>query len=517
MYRLLVVDDDEIICRGIAGCIDWAELGIGEVGVAYDGELALEAIEASPPDVAIVDMCMPFMDGMELSCRIRERYPGTRIIILSASRSFEYAKNAIKLNVIEYLTKPFETAALTGAVKRAIAQIEASREYVRQTRENKAMLCERRLSEWLTAGLGADNFKAVAQLLGEGGLDKWYQAAVVYIKALSASPFDDDVAVEAAAGRARAMFPDLMILARSNRIVLVRQADAPDAMVAQSRSCVKRLIEDLMAEDRYFLSGALGAPYAGAAQARCSLAEAERAIENCYDYPNGCVMEAGSAWVADAEDLGAIAAFKRQLAGCFSEHNLSGAFDAVGVFIGKLPAGTPPHRIQFIAMESIIHICRTVSDESLYGRMMASLPQQFGKLQKALSMGEISDWLKESIAQILELMDLCRPSYGEKLLDKALRYIDQHYADPDLSMLMVAEAVSISVSYLALLFRQFGNTSFVSYLTSVRMEMAKKLLLDREVRLYEIADRVGYNSPQYFSATFRKYTGRTPSEFRKCG
>jgi two-component system response regulator YesN len=62
MYRLLVVDDDEIICRGIAGCIDWASYDIGAVECAFDGELALEAIEAAPFDIAIVDMCMPFMD-----------------------------------------------------------------------------------------------------------------------------------------------------------------------------------------------------------------------------------------------------------------------------------------------------------------------------------------------------------------------------------------------------------------------------------------------------------------------
>ena len=168
-------------------------------------------------------------------------------------------------------------------------------------------------------------------------------------------------------------------------------------------------------------------------------------------------------------------------------------------------------------MEAVIHICRSAGDERLYDQMMASLPLRFGKLQKALITDEIADWLNETIAQIFELSDLCRPSYGEKLLEKALRYIDRQYADPSLSMLTVAEYVPISVSYLALLFRQYGGASFVSYLTSVRMEKAKKLLLDREVRLYEIADRVGYNSPQYFSATFRKYTGKTPSEFRKRG
>ncbi len=517
MYKLLVVDDDEIICRGIAGCIDWAELGIGSVDVAYDGELALEAIEASPPDIAIVDMCMPFMDGMELSCRIREMYPDTRIIILSASRSFEYAKSAIRLNVVEYLTKPFETAALTGAVKRAIAQIEDAREYARQTHENMARTRERRLTEWLTACPGEADPEALTALLGEGALAGWYQVAVVYIKALSASVFDDDVAVEMAADRARRMFPDLIVLARSNRVVLVLRAGASEGMAARLRDSAARLIESLLAEDRYFLSGALGAPHAGAGEARLSFAEAEHAVEGCYDYPNGCVLEAGGPRMADAEDFEGLAAFKERLAGRFSERDLAGALGAVDGFVVALPADTPPHRIQFVAMEAVIHIGRTVGDEALYDRMMPLLTSRFGRLQKALSVGEIAVWLKEAVTQLFETVDLCRPSYGEKLLDKALHHIDQHYADPDLSMLKVAEAVSISVSYLALLFRQFGNTSFVSYLTSVRMEKAQKLLLDREVRLYEIADRVGYNSPQYFSATFRRFTGRTPSEFRKRG
>jgi len=128
---------------------------------------------------------------------------------------------------------------------------------------------------------------------------------------------------------------------------------------------------------------------------------------------------------------------------------------------------------------------------------------------------EISAWLKEVVS--FEHEETCRPSYGEHLLDRALRHIDQQYADPNLSMLSVARHVSISVSYLTLLFRRYKGTSFVCYLTFIRMEEAKKLLLDREVRLYEIAYRVGYNSPQYFSATFRKYFGMTPSEFRKRG
>lgn len=517
MYRLLIVDDDEIICRGIAECIDWTPLNIGVVDCAFDGELALEAIEAAPPDIVIVDMCMPFMDGMELSCRIRERYPETRIIILSASRSFEYAKGAIRLNVLEYLTKPFETAALTAAVSRAIAQIESAREYARQIRENMARVRERRLTEWLTVGLDPDNREAVSQLLGEDGLNKWYQVAVLYVKALSASAFDDDVAVEAVADRARAMFPDLMVLARTNRVVLVLQADVPNGMTARLKECTVRLIEGLRAEDSYFLSGALGAKCEGAAQARQSFAEAERAIESCYDYPNGSLIEVGCGRSEDAEDFDALSAFKRKLVDCFSEHDIHGAIEAVDAFMGKLPTSMPPHRLQFVAMEVVIHVCRTVGDEPLYDRMMVSLLPRFGKLQKALSAGEISDWLKEALAQISELLNLCRPSYGEKLLCKAQKYIDQQYADPCLSMRMVAEFVSISISYLAFLFRQYGGTSFVSNLTSVRMEKAKKLLLDPDVRLYEIAYHVGYNSPQYFSATFRKYTGRTPSEFRKRG
>ena len=121
----------------------------------------------------------------------------------------------------------------------------------------------------------------------------WYQATVVYVKALSASLFDDDVAVEGGGGQGTRNVPGPHDPhAKQPRRTGPAGGCAGRHGRARLRECAARLIEVLMAEDRYFLSGALGAPYAGAAQACQSFAEAERAIENCYDYPNGCLMEA---------------------------------------------------------------------------------------------------------------------------------------------------------------------------------------------------------------------------------
>ena len=82
MYKLLIADDDEIICRGLGTCIPWEENNIEITGLVYDGEMALECVEREKPDIVIVDINMPFMDGIEFSYAVRQNYPEIKIIML---------------------------------------------------------------------------------------------------------------------------------------------------------------------------------------------------------------------------------------------------------------------------------------------------------------------------------------------------------------------------------------------------------------------------------------------------
>ena len=118
LYRIILVDDEEEVRKSIIRKIDWQAVGFTVVGDAENGEDALEKIEALEPDVVLTDIRMPYMDGLTLAEKIRQRYPSMKIVIFSGYDDFDYAKRAIKLNVTEYILKPVNVEELTAILRR---------------------------------------------------------------------------------------------------------------------------------------------------------------------------------------------------------------------------------------------------------------------------------------------------------------------------------------------------------------------------------------------------------------
>jgi len=107
MYKLMIVDDEEIILDGLKNVVEWENLGIEVISYAYNGKEALEKIAENVPDILITDISMPVMDGIELVRELRERgFDSIKIVFLSGYDDFEYARNATRLGAVDYLLKP---------------------------------------------------------------------------------------------------------------------------------------------------------------------------------------------------------------------------------------------------------------------------------------------------------------------------------------------------------------------------------------------------------------------------
>lgn len=126
MLKVLVVEDEELIRRGIVLAVDWAALGCVVVGEASNGEEALEAVERLNPSLIITDLKMPRMDGIEMLRRLRERGNNAYVIILTAYDSFEYAQSALRLGAVDFLLKPFHDGDLEQAVLGVRKRIDGS-------------------------------------------------------------------------------------------------------------------------------------------------------------------------------------------------------------------------------------------------------------------------------------------------------------------------------------------------------------------------------------------------------
>ena len=132
LYRIILVDDEEEVRKSIIRKIKWEENGFLVAGDAENGEDALEKIEALEPDLILTDIRMPYMDGLTLAERVRQKYPSMKIVIFSGYDDFEYAKQAIKLNVTEYILKPVNVEELTAILQKIKANLDQEIEQKRK-------------------------------------------------------------------------------------------------------------------------------------------------------------------------------------------------------------------------------------------------------------------------------------------------------------------------------------------------------------------------------------------------
>ena len=117
-YKVLLVDDEEEVRNAIEQRINWEELGFEVIGKAQNGVKAMEIAEKLQPDVVITDIKMPYMNGLELARNLKEENPGVRILILTGFDEFEYAKEAVHLEIEEYILKPINANELSQTIKK---------------------------------------------------------------------------------------------------------------------------------------------------------------------------------------------------------------------------------------------------------------------------------------------------------------------------------------------------------------------------------------------------------------
>lgn len=134
--------------------------------------------------------------------------------------------------------------------------------------------------------------------------------------------------------------------------------------------------------------------------------------------------------------------------------------------------------------------------------------EQFGSLK------EMEEELSSFACDIRDEMNSAQTNSGMQVIDKVKEYVMNNYKDPELSLGKVAEFASVSTGYLSGLFKKESGTNFIKYLTDVRMEKSMQLLRTTDMKTYEIAYETGFSNPHYFSISFKKYTGISPSEFR---
>lgn len=537
MFKVMIVDDELLVRIGIRSTIAWEENGFEIIGDAPNGEEAFQMFLDKRPDVVITDIKMPKIDGIELIRRIREISRNTGIILLTCYEEMNYMKNAIQLGANDYLIKAtMEPDDLLRAVTNVRRNLEANlkeknemedikRELERQRPKVQSLL----LKDLLKGNIGTD--KSAEEALRDCGIvfeNTHFIILYFRIDDFRLKYSGSSVAEKQTIKKSVVNMIGQVIEEGCGYIFDLEESDFA-CLLCLALSQVKAMEygKGLIGKMKTIISNYTSVTVSVAISRYVnSLADLPPAFSETRDYinykvffgKNGCITYSDiqklecRKYEADFETNQE--EIKKALrTGDFEQVKglIEGVFSRIGQASNSL-AFLDYACIQFISL--LNNMCSEyLFDPPCRG---GRTPNHYtiGEIQTFDSLEDIRGWF------IDQFTALCGHISGKKyagssfVIRKAIDYIGRNCARP-VTLGEVAEYVNISRTYFCQVFKQETGENFVDYLNRIRIENAKQLLKETDLRNYEIADKAGFSDNTYFCRIFKQVEGITPAEYRK--
>ena len=527
--RVLIVDDEEKVCSLVNKLIDWEGLGLEPAGIIHDGSEALQFIREHGPEIVITDIRMPGLDGIDIISRIRQLKLDTHFIIISGYRQFEYASNAIKYGVEDYLLKPLKQNDINNVLKRIIAEndqkkaaIEEKETLMERVNQDTTRLKERFLNDVL-------NGKAISREMLEENYGCTLEAqlfALITLHNLSAFHADGKAGQALMSQKILAImndelsdsFSDAVCIPHDSQIVCLVCGTETDFgkmnKVLHRISASMNSLRDIFDDVRFMV--AASRPVSDTLYLPQCVDQLHKASAQRLLLPVNSAVEYEPGYEPDIAADELITARQRNdlkvAVSALDDERLSAVVNAIwdGLLARSLFTGWDVQALYFELIRQFLNIAHDdgfrvaggfqEEVQSIY-RQAESVTGLFKALNRLLT-GEVMDWQVGKSAEKSKPVRLAR------------KYIHQHYTEP-ITLETLGNEVGLNATYLSSVFKKETNQSFLDYLTQVRVDAAKELLADTEIPIGDIAERVGYLDMKYFYKRFKKFTGLSPKDYRK--
>lgn len=528
MYKLLIVDDEPLVQAGIRSMLDWSELNIEISGTAMNGQAALKLIEEQNPDFVITDVKMPVMSGLELIRICRERYGSKRpqFIILTSYEDFHMVKEALTYQVTDYLIKlELTPETLREAVNRVMERMEQSAE--RTASPNPITLL---FSEKFFIRLLNNLFESEEQFLLQSrdlNLDFHYRTYVCCYGEMSGKqadslPTDKQISLFSSSvqilreltGKYRPCYVTTLDIRHFALIFCYEESmeALPDAWAADLKGILENIRETLNNYYNVSIRCGIGNP-TGFPLAICeSFQYSRQAFQSggpgtavtCFeDHPDS----------SDHSSFN-ISLFKDDLTKAFEEFDallLKQTLDA----LCDLLLAHPHHYLQSLdAACNILFLSLSLlqNGEQIVSGFFRDNPDGYRCVYKQTTVEQVVNWLKFLEQQLCLLFENHHKDYKNHIVTNVKKYINCHLSER-LSLNEVAAVFGISPNYLSQLFGKYNELGFSEYINTCKINEAKRLLDEGSLKVYEVADRLGFESSFYFSKVFKKLEGLSPSDY----
>lgn len=532
MYRVLLADDEGIMLESLKSIIKKNFGNECEIATAKTGRAVVELAETFRPDIAFMDIQMPGINGIQAIREIRKFNQSTRIVIITAYDKFDYAKEAINLGVIEYLTKPVNRRVIVEVLEKAMQSIDEERK-----KRSDNLKIQEKLE--IVIPIVENGFVNSMILQQEETADLQYYQTLLDIKekyayivllqfgidngnGILTTPVGMSVKAQSIYGDLRSIckefFPCISGPIMTSRMVLVVPCEKEEneekeyseriQVIEDARNMVRKLGQKL---DARFRAG-IGKTYP-IEELKQSYREAYRALSE------------SSSSVAHAEDFVTRGSYvgdfpeetERQMFSLIQKADWNGACEKANVFFDWMIRNyyDDLSDIQLKVLEIVIIAEKEgFMNGGIEAYHFSSRKEYLPMVLSCKDYDELRTWFLTRLEAVCRQIAANREGRVESVVSKAKSYIDENFSR-ELSLDEVSRVVDMSPYYFSKLFKEEAGENFIEYLTRRRIEKAKELLKDPALSVKEICVMSGYSDPNYFSRIFKKWTDESPSGYRE--
>lgn len=508
--KIVIVEDEIRIREGLNRLLGKINREYEVVGEADNGKDGVELVRKTAPDLIITDIRMPEMDGIEMLTRLREEDIPTKAIVLSAYSEFAYAQKAIKLGVSEYLLKPIAVDELTQSMSRVAVQIQEQRQVNRsqalRSLENvcygillSGMQVNEELSEFLSYEYQVDvqgAFTAVPVYL-----DGWYQENQEKVK----------ISIQEALNTRDDTRYCLLELPQDKELLI---------LLFDTRESARL--------ERWFQKALLPKMKRMSLQNICfgwiafeGLARVRESLQAIHQYMDWNIVLGDDVLVSypkitkvqyrplsypieiEKDARTALCALDHQRL----EKKIQAFFNYF--YSGDLysPKEVKEAFVRFLW--AMINVAKEINYTQYEGLQQQEILE---RVMSAITRQELEAPLKE-LAELIPKEEEKKDS-SSYIIQRAQGMIHEFYGQ-GITLEEIAAKIKITPEYLSTQFRKETGVYFSQYIKDFRIKKAKELLIGTELKLYEVAEKVGFNDPKYFSKVFKETTGQSVAEYRK--
>jgi len=528
MYKIMLADDEGIVIDSLRFIIEKNFTDNCIVEHAITGRSVIELAEKFKPDIAIMDIQMPGINGIEAMKEIRKSNSSVIFIVMTAYDKFNYAKEAINLGVMEYLTKPVNHTIIVKVLQKAMDIIEADR----KKRSNDLMIREKLEivvpiieSDFIYAVLSGDDFKRVElnfrNLLG---IKEDYGMMIVmeFGDSLEDGMLTNPVGVSV---KAQSFYPTIRENLKEeflcvvgpimvNRIVVFLpnekqqlEYDERIGLIDKIRKIIRDLTKRIDVQFKVGIGSVtplnrLSESYKEALNATHN---SKGRVVHVKDLPIGCEYEDN--YPIETEKL---------LFDMIEKGNLEGTKVEANRFFDWMIEHFPDCEMD-IKLKVLEFILFAEQKAFLSGGMTYYFMYRKDYLKTIIQTDnyeQLRKWFLDKVTEACRNIMSKKEEQTSGIITKAKSFIEDSYSK-DISLDDVSRIVDISPYYFSKLFKEVTGENFIEYLTNIRIEKAKKLLQNRDVSIKNICVDTGYSDPNYFSRIFKKQVGVTPTEYRE--